>query len=53
VKISIPKDQLKELLEETQPSNTKTIDVFVRTNDREDLDFDELILHVEISPPII
>jgi len=31
VKMSIPKDQLKEFMEETQPSNMRIIDVFVRT----------------------
>jgi len=51
--MSIPKDQLKELFEETQPSNAKIIDIFVRTKDRENLDFDELILDVELAPPVI
>ena len=53
VKMSIPKNQFKEYWQETQPSNVKVIDLFVRTKDREDLDFDELIIEVDIAPRVI
>ncbi len=51
--MSIPKDPLKELIEETQAPNAKIVDIFVRTKGGENMDFDELILDVELSPPII
>ncbi len=51
VKMSISKDQLKELFEETQAPNAKIVDIFVRTKSGENIDFDELILDVELSPP--
>ena len=53
VKMSIPKNEFKEYWQETQPSNIKVIDIFVRTKDREEVDFDELIVEVDIMPSVV
>lgn len=53
VRMSIPKDQFQEYWQETQPSNQKIINIFVRTKEGKDVDFNELIIEVEITPSVI
>lgn len=45
--MAIPKDQLRELFEATQPTGSKVRELVVRTKDG-DRDFDELIVVVDV-----
>ena len=47
-KMSIGKEQLRDLFKSTQPKGSEIRDILVKTRDGEEKDFEELIILVDI-----